>query len=208
VPTATTQTYVITDADGSYTLQPKFSVTPDFCQFEITATHNDDIINFDPVTQEIVIPAITDRLTPSNPNNDGSNLHEYPVVTTIIVTEADGTTKTETVTTTVVIKNPCLDSDYVTIEVALFDDLEYTVGTNPVTYNPHAVFLVKTVPIIHSLCGVLVYEPRYNGQALTNEVLTYATGTRKFTVSTDDTSLIGEIVPYSVIATLANYPVD
>jgi hypothetical protein len=73
VPTATTQTYVITDADGSYTLQPKFSVTPDFCSYEITATHSEDIINFDPVTQEIVIPAITDSLTPSNPNGDGSS---------------------------------------------------------------------------------------------------------------------------------------
>jgi hypothetical protein len=38
--------------------------------------------------------------------------------------------------------------------------------------------------------------------------LSYVTATRKFTVSTSDQSLIGEIVPYSVIATLSNYPVD
>ena len=103
VPDATTQTYVITNPDGSYTLQPLFSVNPDFCDFEITATYNDDIIDFDPETQEIRIPEITDSLVPSNPNNDGSNLHEYPVITTITVTEADGTKKTETVTTTVIV---------------------------------------------------------------------------------------------------------
>jgi hypothetical protein len=39
------------------------------------------------------------------------------------------------------------------------------------------------------------------------EGLTYAEATRKFTVSTDDTSLQGTIVPYSVVATLVNYPI-
>ena len=77
----------------------------------------------------------------------------------------------------------------------------------PVTYNPHAVFIVKTYPVTHNLCGDLVYEPRYNGQALNGQILTYVEATRKFTVSTDDTSLSGQIVPYSVIATLVNYPV-
>ena len=76
------------------------------------------------------------------------------------------------------------------------------------TYNPHAVFIVRTYPQVHNLCGSLVYEPRYNGQPLNGQVLTYAEATRKFTVSTDNTDLSGQIVPYSVIATLVNYPVD
>jgi hypothetical protein len=75
------------------------------------------------------------------------------------------------------------------------------------TYDPHAVFTVKTVPTTHTLCGDLVYEPRYNGQALDGVVLTYASDTRKFTVNSEDDSLIAQIVPYSVIATLINYPV-
>lgn len=84
------------------------------------------------------------------------------------MTNADGTQTTQSVTTTVIIKNPCLDPDYVTIEVATFADLEYTVGSGAVTYNAHPVFLVKTEPINHLLCGILQYEPRYNGESLTN----------------------------------------
>ena len=54
------------------------------------------------------------------------------------------------------------------------------------------MFLVKTVPISHSLCGVLVYYPEYNRLPLTGgEPLTYVTETRKFTVSSDDPDLIG-----------------
>ena len=162
-PSTTTQTYVITDPDGSYTLLPKFSVTPAFCPSEITATYDESVIDFDPDTQKITIPSITDTLTPSNPNNDGSLIHRYPVVTTITVTEADGTMKTKTVTTTVIIKNPCLDPEHVTIEAAKFDDLDYTVDSGAKTYGAHAIFLVKTEPITHNLCGNLVYEPRYNG---------------------------------------------
>ena len=105
-------------------------------------------------------------MTPSNPNNDGSTQHEYPVVTTITVTDSDGTKKTETVTTIVVVKNPCLDSEYVSIEVATFEDLSYAVNSGAKTYDSHSIFLVKTEPIPHTLCGNLVYEPRYNGQAL------------------------------------------
>ena len=126
----------------------------------------------------------------------------------ITVMADDESETTQTVRIEVIVKNPCVLPEFVTIEVAVFDDLEYTIGPNAVTYDEHAVFLVKTVPITHSLCGVLVYEPRYNGQALNIEVLTYASDTRKFTVSTDNDNLSGTIVPYSVIATLNNYPVE
>jgi hypothetical protein len=183
-------------------------VTPAFCPSEITATYDENIVDFDPETQKITIPSITDTLTPSNPNNDGSTQHEYPVVTTITVTDSDGTKKTESVTTIVVVKNPCLDSEHVSIEVATFDNLEYSVNSGAETYGSHAIFLVKTWPIPHTLCGNLVYEPRYNGEALSGQVLSYVAATRKFTVETSDTNLIGQIVPYSVIATLVNYPVN
>ena len=80
VPNAATLTYVITDEQDKYTLSPKFSVTPDFCPFEITATVNGIDITFDTDTQEITIPAILDDLTPSNPKDDGSRQYDYPVV--------------------------------------------------------------------------------------------------------------------------------
>jgi hypothetical protein len=65
---------------------------------------------------------------------------------------------------------------------------------------------VKTEPINHNLCGNIVYEPRYNGEALNGEVLAYDSDTREFTVESGNEDLVGEIVPYSVIATLADYP--
>ena len=39
-------------------------------------------------------------------------------------------------------------------------------------------------------------------------MLSYVAATRKFTVETSDTNLIGKIVPYSVKATFVNYPVS
>ena len=38
--------------------------------------------------------------------------------------------------------------------------------------------------------------------------MSYTTSTREFTVETNDSDLVGKIVPYSVIATLVNYPVN
>jgi len=206
LPSATTQTYVITDPDGTYTLQPLFSVSPVFCTYEITATYDSNVIDFNTGTQSIVIPSITDTLTPSNPNNDGSLQHEYPVVTTIIVTNADGTQTTQSVTTNIIIQNPCLNANYVSIQAATLADLEYTVGSGAQTYAPHSAFQVVTVPITHTLCGNLVYQPLYNGQPLDGNVLSYNEPSREFTVSTDDSGMSGQIVPYSIIGTLVNYP--
>ena len=132
-------------------------------------------------------------MTPSNPNDNGSTQHTYDVDITIVVTADDGSTTTDGTTIPVVVKNPCVDPQYVTIEVAVFEDLDYSIltGPVPVTYDPHPVFLVKTNPVSHNLCGALVYEPRYNGQALTGQVLTYVEATRKFTVSTENDALSG-----------------
>jgi hypothetical protein len=209
VPDTTTLTYVITDSEVKYTLTPMFSVTPDFCPYEITVNVDGIDVLFDSETQEITIPEIPDDLTPSDPNNDGSTEHEYPVNVVIVVTADDGSETQDDVTIPVIVKNPCVMPQYVWIEPAVFNDLDYSIlpGPVPVTYNPHAVFIVKTYPQDHSLCGSLVYEPRYNGQPLTGQVLSYTEATRKFTVSTDDSALSGQIVPYSVIATLVNYPV-
>ena len=164
-------------------------MTPDYCPFELTVIVDGIDITFDSDTQEITIPTILD-LTPSNPNkdddDDDTTEHTYPVTIKIIVTADDGSETPDEVIIPVVVKNPCVDSDFVTIEVAVFDDLEYTIGLVAETYDPHTVFLVKTKPITHSLCGVLVYEPRYNRQELDDSVLTYAEDTRKFTVNSDE----------------------
>jgi hypothetical protein len=170
VPETTTLTYTITDGVVEYTLSPKFSVTPDFCPYEITFTvgeDGDEIVIFDPDTQEITIPEIPDDLTPSNPDNDDSTDHTYPITIEIVVKDDEDNETKEDVVIPVIIQNPCVNPDFVTIEVAVFSDLEYDIGNDAMTYDSHAVFLVKTVPTTHTLCGTLVYEPRYNGQPLT-----------------------------------------
>ena len=54
-----------------------------------------------------------------------------------------------------------------------------------------------------------MYEPRYNEQSLDGQTtLSYDTATRIFTVNSSDPSLSGTVVPYSVIATFADYPLN
>jgi hypothetical protein len=90
IPGDSSQVYVITNPDGKYTLEPSFAVSPDFCAYTITTTvDSEDItVEFDPDTQELVVTEITDTLAPSNPNDDDSTEHSYPVETTIVVTDS------------------------------------------------------------------------------------------------------------------------
>ena len=127
MPDTTTLTYVITNEEVTYTLAPKFSVTPDFCPYEITVNVDGIDIVFDPEDQEITVPEIPDDLTPSNPDNDGSTEHEYPVEVVIEVTADDGTKTSDDVTIPVVVKNPCVVPQNVWIEKAVFEDLEYSI---------------------------------------------------------------------------------
>jgi hypothetical protein len=152
------------------------------------------------------VDKIDDDLTPSNPDDDGSTEHEYPVTVTTTVTDSDENTSTDSVEITVVVQNPCVNSAFVKILPPAFEDIHYDISTNPESYT-HARFTIKTTPVSHLLCGNLVYEPRYNNLALTgNPPVTYATSTRKFTVESTDEDLENTVVPYSVIATLVNYP--
>jgi len=58
---------------------------------------------------------------------------------------------------TLIIKNPCIDTDYVYIEPVNLLDLEYDIGTGPNSYVPHNSFVIKTAPITHTLCGEIAY---------------------------------------------------
>ena len=136
VPDVTTLTYVITDNEVKYTLEPKYSVTPDFCPFEITVNVNGIDVTFDPDTQEIVVELILDDLTPSNPNDDGSTEHTYDIETTIEVTAEDGSTTTDGTTIPVVVRNPCIDPNYITLELPeSLADLAYVINSGERTYE-------------------------------------------------------------------------
>jgi hypothetical protein len=65
--------------------------------------------------QKFTVGPIFDRLTPSNPKNDGLTEQEVPVTTTFKVCNYDGACKEYPVVTPVTVKNPCMDLDYVNI---------------------------------------------------------------------------------------------
>ena len=69
-------------------------------------------------------------------------------------------------TTELTPKNPCLDTDFVTIDALSpnLDDVSYNVGDGPLVITPaHSDFTVTTSPITHDLCGDLVVTPQYEG---------------------------------------------
>lgn len=82
--------------------------------------------------------------------------------------------KTEPVTFTYKIKNPCVDENFVSITApdATLVTKSYTIDSTPAeTWNPFASggsFQITTKPILqHSLCGDLQVEAQYEGVALT-----------------------------------------
>ena len=82
-------------------------------------------------------------------------------------------------------KNPCVNTNFVTIQGQSLNPLMYTLDTGPKTFAPpHAEFLVNTVPITHTLCGSLTYSATYDGNPINNPTdkpLGYNPSTREFT---------------------------
>jgi hypothetical protein len=78
------------------------------------------------------------------------------------VTNADLTTRVETITTTIEVCNPCLSAEHVTIQAPdAFDLFEYILASGTKDMPAHGDFTVVTSPIVHTLCGDLVAVPSY-----------------------------------------------
>jgi hypothetical protein len=203
VPETTTLTYTITDGEVKYTLSPQFSVTPDFCPYEITFTvgeDGDEIVIFDPDTQEIIIPEIPDDLTPSNPNDDDSTDHTYPVTIEIVVKDDEDNETSDDVVIPVIIQNPCIDPEYVSIELpASLADLQYMIDSGAVTYDAIAVgddaIFVKTNPV-HSLCGNIKITILYENTPNDESVLTFDETNLEFTAESTDGNLVDQTKSY------------
>ena len=120
---------------------------------------------------------------------------------------ATGAEKTDTTSINIEIKDPCIDTNFVTITNAPLPMLEYIVFAPAETFAPHPEFTVSTSPYPHTLCGGIVYKGQYMGADLAaNGPLTYDPATREFTADSEDSSLIGMVKTYGVVAELANYP--
>ena len=104
------------------------------------------------------------------------------------------------------IKNPCIDTDYVTIETVDMVDKAYDL------YDPQIIwsqgnFVVKTVPIGHTLCGGLTYKANFMDAVIddTSTPMTYDSGNYLF--YSEDFDLIG-LQTFTLEAYLTNYPAN
>ena len=101
-----------------------------------------------------------------------------------------------------VIKNPCIDTDYVNIESPGLEELSYIIYDPESLIEQHGEFFVVTTPEQienFDLCGPIVYEGRYEGVAVPEtggDPLSYVPSTRTFTIDTDDEALIDTIKAY------------
>lgn len=108
-------------------------------------------------------------------------------------------------TTTVVVKNPCVDTSYVNIVLpATLADLQYIISSNAKTFAPIATgtdaIFVTTEPIVHTLCGNLKFTVLYKGQTNDQSVLTYDETNLDFTAESSDKTLIDDTETYGIIA--------
>ena len=130
---------------------------------------------------------------------------------TVEVTGVTGlnTQSTVTATFTLKLKNPCIDSSYVTIQtVALVDQVYDLYDFVPDGFSwTHDPFTLNTTPITHSLCGDFTYEATFMGSAITaaSTPVKYDTLTRTFTIYSEDFALIGA-QPFTIAAHLTDYP--
>ena len=118
---------------------------------------------------------------------------------------------TVTDTFPITIKNPCIDTTFVTIVTPTgpLSDETYVIDSAAETWAPYSAgaWSVATTPVTHTLCGGLTITPQYEGADLTGtEPITHASATDAFTVVSTDGDLIGDTKAYSLVATLTNYP--
>ena len=205
-------------------MSPNFTVDPSWCASSSATTVPADSDITGDVTYDadgstgptLTIGPITDRLTPSNPGNDGSTEKTISVTTTFKTCDYDGVCKDTDVVTPVTIKNPCIDPAYVTITApALFDNEDYTLYDGPEVFGAHGDFVIVTEPVSdHGLCGSLTltayYQPIADGDYVTlvadDHPVTYSSTDKVFTAESENLDLIGMTKYVKVIAQFSDYP--
>lgn len=111
-PTVGTKEYTITALGDQEVLSNKFTVSPDFCASELTfsATGLDNFVTWSEEEQTITYAQISDSLALS-----GSVQQTYQVTISFTTFDFSGNPTQISVTYDVIIKNPCIDQQYVVI---------------------------------------------------------------------------------------------
>ena len=210
------QSVTLTDTQKTYPLSPQITVVPDFCTVTITSSTEsaelDKHLVWDENTQTYTLAQVTDL----NLLTSDKLGQTFPVTLTVSVSSPFSTDPptVDEKTWDLEVKNPCLDTDFVSISSPGLEELDYIVLSGlKDDYPAHADFIVTTSPLVgHSLCGDLRYEARYKGTPVptTNgapggEVLAYDPTTKQFKVETDDETLIETNEPYSLYVRFDEY---
>jgi len=167
-PTFSAQEYTISDVTKTLPFASSFgqaySVSPAYCATDpalqaTTSATLDSKLSFDKSTQTLTINQFFDSLELSG----GSSLTQqtYTVTFTYQVFSpySVAALKTETNTMNLTIKNPCVDTSFVTIEPynTPLANYGYVVASAEISFFPvNSIGLsVQTTPVVHSLCGAI-----------------------------------------------------
>ena len=85
------------------------------------------------------------------------------------------------------LKNPCLDSDYVTIQTKPLVVKAYDLYYSQIAWT-HDAFVINTVPTTHTLCGDLTYKATFMDSLIdpSTTPMSYNSASRTYTFYTED----------------------
>lgn len=190
-----------------------FSVSASFCEIQLEMeaepTSIEAKLAFDSSAQTLTLSQFSDSLDLSGSIDSTSTDYMLTFTYSIFSPYQDQPVQSEAPEIFLTIKNPCVDTNFVTIPALdpAITDQNYIVFDDAATFQ-HAAFTVATTPITHTLCGDVTLTVQFDGVNIGagEDVVSYDEATRTFTVDSDDADLIGETKAYSITAELANYP--
>ena len=153
------------DQSASLQLSPEYSVDPSWCPFDLGLKKPgvpsiDNNLSFDKGPQDIILDPILNDIGPS-----GVDQKTYETCTTITTTNSNGETSEQEVCHDIIVKNPCINPEYVKIELPKpLPGGEYVVESGPLTFPAVALNqqdLVNALPVDHDLCGDIVCVDKY-----------------------------------------------
>ena len=118
----------------------QFSISPTWCSNSLSysAPGLESYLQWNEASQTYTFPQITDDLSLA-----GLTENTYPVSTSFTTVDYSGVPTVHTVNFNLIIKNPCIDQAYVTIEAPTFAPKSYIIDSEPpLTYDPEGEFTV------------------------------------------------------------------
>lgn len=215
-PVFADQELTLTDSATSYAYPSSVTFTPTYCvkQVELTTADNPAIgpfLTLDDANEKIDVAQIINSLALLNGDQNASQVYNVDLTFTIESPYAPGVAVASATVVDdfdITVKNPCIDPNFVFVTGPdTLEDVTYIIDDVKKTFTAHGAFGISTQPDSHTLCGTdLTLTPKFNSAALTGDPMTYDDAALQFSAESSTGSFIGQTLPYSVTAELANYP--